>query len=422
MTAFIITALKIIFLLGFLITIHELGHFLVAKLCKVKVNEFAIGFGPKIWQKQGKVTKYTLRLIPLGGYNSMEGEEQYSEEEGSFSKASIPKRIAIVLAGGMVNILFGIVTYFILMACVGNNTSLVVDSTMENYAAQTAGVQAGDEIIKVNGKNVHLKTDIDEILEQSGGEEITLTVKRGEEIQEITLTPTAVDAKSTGIYLRGTGAEGEASTKILMIEVGSSAEKAGLKENDEIIKINGTEVKNQEEIIEAITNSELETIEFTVQRGSEILDISLKPDTTPVYYLGIYFKMAENNLGNNLYYAFYQTGDFSFSIIDNLKMLVTGQVRANQLMGPVGISEVVAQTTGIEDFVYLLALISLSLGVTNLLPIPALDGGRIVLLLIEAIRRKRLSEKTEMNIQLIGFAFLITLSIYVAYNDILRIL
>ena len=421
MTAFILTALKIIFLLGFLITIHELGHFLVAKLCKVKVNEFAIGFGPKIWQKQGKVTKYTLRLIPLGGYNSMEGEEQYSEEEGSFSKASIPKRIAIVLAGGVVNIIFAVVTYFILMACIGNNTSLVVDSTMENYAARIAGVQAGDEIIKVNGKSIHLKADLDEILEQSSGEEMTLTIKRGEEIQDITLTPTAVEAKSTGIYLKGTSAE-DASTKILMIEVGSSAEKAGLRENDEIIKINGTEVKNQEEIIEAITNSEAEAIAVTVQRGSETLEISLTPDTTPVYYLGISFKMAENNLGNNLYYAFYQTGDFSFSMIDNLKMLVTGQVKANQLMGPVGIAEVVAQTSGIEDFVYLLALISLSLGVTNLLPIPALDGGRIVLLLIEAIRRKRLSEKAEINIQLIGFAFLITLSIYVAYNDILRIL
>ena len=421
MTAFILTALKIIFLLGFLITIHELGHFLVAKLCKVKVNEFAIGFGPKIWQKQGKVTKYTLRLIPLGGYNSMEGEEQYSEGEGSFSKASIPKRIAIVLAGGVVNIIFAVVTYFILMACIGNNTSLVVDSTMENYAARIAGVQAGDEIIKVNGKSIHLKADLDEILEQSSGEEMTLTIKRGEEIQDITLTPTAVEAKSTGIYLKGTSAE-DASTKILMIEVGSSAEKAGLRENDEIIKINGTEVKNQEEIIEAITNSEAEAIAFTVQRGSETLEISLTPDTTPVYYLGISFKMAENNLGNNLYYAFYQTGDFSFSMIDNLKMLVTGQVKANQLMGPVGIAEVVAQTSGIEDFVYLLALISLSLGVTNLLPIPALDGGRIVLLLIEAIRRKRLSEKAEINIQLIGFAFLITLSIYVAYNDILRIL
>ena len=106
MLSFIVSALKIIILLGFLIFIHEGGHFLVAKLCKVKVNEFAIGFGPTIWRKQGKETKYALRLIPLGGFVSMEGEEERSDEEGSFSKASIPKRLAIVLAGPIVNIIF----------------------------------------------------------------------------------------------------------------------------------------------------------------------------------------------------------------------------------------------------------------------------------------------------------------------------
>ncbi len=112
--AFLITAIKIIFLLGFLILIHETGHFLVAKACKVRVNEFAIGFGPTIWKKQGKQTLYALRLVPLGGFVSLEGEEEHSEEEGSFSNTSIPKRIAIVAAGGLTNIVFGLITFFIL--------------------------------------------------------------------------------------------------------------------------------------------------------------------------------------------------------------------------------------------------------------------------------------------------------------------
>ena len=119
MISFIINALKIIFLLGFLIIIHEGGHFLVARLCKVKVNEFAIGFGKTIWQKQGRETKYTLRLIPLGGFCSMEGEDEESDDEGSFSKASVWKRMAIVVAGAVVNILFGILVYFILISSVG---------------------------------------------------------------------------------------------------------------------------------------------------------------------------------------------------------------------------------------------------------------------------------------------------------------
>ena len=119
MIAFIINALKIIFLLGFLILIHEGGHFFVAKLCKVKVKEFSIGFGKVIWQKQGKETRYAIRLIPLGGFVSMEGEDEESEDERSFTKASVWKRLAIVVAGATVNILFGIFVYFILVATVG---------------------------------------------------------------------------------------------------------------------------------------------------------------------------------------------------------------------------------------------------------------------------------------------------------------
>lgn len=420
MISFIVTALKIIFLLGFLILIHETGHFVVAKLCKVRVNEFAIGFGPIIWKKQGKTTKYALRLIPLGGFISMEGEEERSKKEGSFSEASIPKRIAIVAAGAVVNILFALIVYFVLMTCVGNHTSLVVESTLENYAAQEAEIMSDDKIIKINGKSINIKEDMDKILEKSNGEALTITIKRNGQKQDIIVTPTKQENKSTGIYLRGSSS-GEISTKIIAITPNSAAEKQGLEVNDEIIKINGIEVENQAEIINAINEAQTEVIEFEVKRGSQTVTVELTPDITESYYLGVYLKKAENTFFNNAYYAIFETRDFALSIVDNLKMLVTGNVRVNQLMGPVGISEVVAKTSGIEDFVYILAVISLSLGFTNLLPIPALDGGKILLLLIEAVRKKKLSEKTEINIQLIGFAILITLSIYVTYNDILRI-
>lgn len=197
--------------------------------------------------------------------------------------------------------------------------------------------------------------------------------------------------------------------------------KHGIKPNDEILKISEKEVKNQKEILTIINNEESEKLKFTLKRGNEQIDIELEPDINYKYYLGINFKMAENTLSNNLYYAIFKTRDFSFSIFNNLKMLFSGKVRIDQFMGPVGISEVVAKTNEMQDFVNILALISLSLGVTNLFPIPALDGGKILLLLIEAIRRKKLSEKVEINIQLAGFALLIALSIYITYNDILRI-
>ena len=415
---FLINALKIIFVLGFLVLIHESGHFFVARLCKVKVNEFSIGFGPVIWKKQGKETKYSLRLIPLGGFVNLEGEEEHSTKEGSFSEASIPKRMAIIVAGALVNIVFALIVYFTLMVCTGNNTSLVVKDTINDYAAQKAGIQADDEIIKINNKRVYTKKDIDNLMQKYGEEELRITIKRNNEEKEILLMPTKQEYKSTGIYLKSSGE----NTKIITIEPNSNAEKQGIKANDEILKINGIEVKNQNDIIKEINKEENEILDFTLKRGNEEINIKVEPDKKYNYYLGIYFKQAENSFSNNLYYAFFETKDFSLSIFNNLKMLFTGKVKIDQFMGPVGISEVVVQTSQVRDYIYILALISLSLGVTNLLPIPALDGGKFLLLLIEAIRRKKISERVEINIQLAGFALLIALSIYVTYNDILRIL
>ena len=258
MIGFVISAVKIVFLLGFLIFIHEGGHFLVAKLCKVKVNEFAIGFGPTIWSKQGVETKYALRLIPLGGFVSMEGEDKTSDAEGSFSKASIPKRIAIVVAGAIVNILFGLIVYFLLMSFAGN---------------------------------------------------------------------------------------------------------------------------------------------MTLSDGTAL----------------------EDTFTNHIYNGIVKTGEFCTSIIDGLRSLATEGIKIDQMTGIVGISDTVAATNGIKQYIYIMAIISVSLGVTNLLPIPALDGGKIVLLIIEAIRRKPLKQETEAVITLLGFSLLIMLSVYVTYNDILRI-
>lgn len=250
MIPFFINAIKIIFLLGFLVLIHEGGHFIVAKLCKVRVNEFAIGFGPTIWKKQGKETKYAIRLIPLGGFVSMEGEEEHSEKEGSFSKASIPKRIAIVAAGGLVNILFGLIVYFAIVSISGNNITTTIETVQNINNQQSLPIQSGDEIIKINNKRVRNVQDIYKQVNKLNGEEIQLTIKRNNEILNVAVNP-------------------------------------------------------------------------------------IKDENTEKYYIGIILKQAENNFANNLYYGFWNTVDFSVSIIDNLKLLFTGNVEADQLMGPV---------------------------------------------------------------------------------------
>ena len=414
MIGILISAIKIIFLLGFLIFIHEVGHFLVAKLCKVKVNEFAIGFGPTIWKKQGNETKYALRLIPLGGFVSMEGEVESSEQEGSFSKASIPRRIAIVAAGALVNIVFGLMVYFMLMSSTGNYITNVIDSTVDNYVAQQVGIKQGDAIVEFNGNKVKNKYDLNKLMNNNNGEEIKLKINRNNQIVEYTVKPTKQDIKSTGIYLKK-------DSKIIAVEPNSSAEKAGLKANDKIIKINGENTNNDPYKVLELINSNAEILNLEIERDKETLNIDLTPDNTSKYYLGVTFKQAENTFLNHIYYGLIETKNFGFSILENLKQLFSGNVSVDQMMGPVGISEAVAETNGFSEFIYLLALISLSLGVTNLLPIPALDGGKIVILLIEAIRRKPLKEGTEMKIQLIGFSILIALTIYITYNDILRI-
>lgn len=421
MIGFLISAVKIIFLLGFLILIHESGHFLIAKLFKVKVEEFAIGFGPKIFTKQGKETKYELRLIPLGGFVRMEGEEQRSDSERSFNNASIPKRMGIVAAGAIVNIVFGILVYFIIVAVVGNNVSNIVDTTNEGYIASEVGIISGDKIEEINNKKIRLKSDIDEILQNCNGEELTLLIERNNEEKEIKLKPTEKYTKSTGIYVSQAQTDDKA-TQIIQIEKGSNAEKDGLQVNDVIKTINGVDVTGDvQKLVNEIQNTTSDKAKIEVERNNEIVKLELTIDSIPTYYLGINFKMAENNFTNNIYYAFYRTGDFLGSIAENIKMLFTGNVGLDQMTGPIGISNMVSQTTGFADFMYLLALVSISLGITNLLPIPALDGGKLLILLIEAIRRKPMKEELEIGIQLVGFFILISLSIIISYKDILRI-
>ncbi len=415
MITFILSAIKIIILLGFLIFIHELGHFTVAKLCKVKVNELAIGFGPTIWRKQGKETKYALRLFPLGGFVSMEGEEERSEENGSFSKASIPKRIAIVIAGATVNIIFGLLIYFILSASTGTYVSNEIDKVLEGYAAQEIGIQSGDKIIEINGKKIKSKNDLDKILEKTKGEELKLKIERNNEILEYTTRPTEVKAQATGMYL-------DEKCKIVAVEKNSSSQKQGVHSNDKLVKINNQDInEDTNKALELISSNKSDKILLTVERNGEQIEIDLVPDIVSQYYIGINLKQAPDTFINRCINAGMTTKEFMFSIFDNLKQLFTGNVGIDQMMGPVGISEAVAKTDDFKEFISMMALISLSLGVTNLLPIPALDGGKILILIIEAIRRKPLNEKTEINIQLLGFSVLIALSIYVTYNDILRI-
>ena len=416
MFTFLLNAVKIIFLLGFLVLIHEGGHFLVAKLFKVKVNEFSIGFGKKIFSKQKGETTYSLRIIPLGGFVSMLGEEERSDDERSFSKQSIPKRIAIVAAGGLVNILFGLIVYFIILACLGNFVSKTIDGLVANYGAEKAGIMAGDEIVSVNGSPIFITKDVNSKLLKNGDKDLNVVVKRNGEKKEFTVKPTEVKTRSLGIYLEGNDGE---RTKVSYIFEESTI-KDVLKVGDVITKINEIDVENNyDALVESLNNSTGE-VNIRYKRDGKELEAVVTPLEASNYYLGVVFKPANKDLGTRLYYAWFETGNFAISLAENVKSIFTAKVSVNQMMGPIGISKTVASTSTLYEFIYLMALISLSLGVTNLLPIPALDGGKILILLIEAIRRKPMKQELEIAIQFIGFALLIALSVYVGYMDVLR--
>ena len=415
MFGIVIAAIKFIILLGFLVLIHEGGHFLVAKLCKVRVHEFAIGFGPYIWKKKKGDTLYALRAVPLGGFVRMEGEEERSDQQDSFSQKSIPQRIAILLAGGTVNIIFGLVVYFILATAGGNYVSNQIEQGTEE-----ASLQAGDKIIAIDHKKIHLKSDLEEALKNSNGNSVEVQIERNGQKETVKVTPKQQQTKNTGIYFGATG--DHLNTEIRGVYPNSPASAAGLKEKDVILKVNGQEVHDDPyAVIDLTQNTTAENVQYTIHRNGQEMEISVKPETVVKYYLGVSLKKADNTLGNNLYYGFWDTANFSVSILDNLKTLLTGHVSVDQLMGPIGISTMVADTNGFAEFIYVLALISLALGVTNLLPIPPLDGWKVVVYLVEAIRRKPMREEVQMQIESWGFIFMIVLSLYVAYHDVLRI-
>lgn len=416
MLTFLLNVIKIIFVLGFLVLIHEGGHFLVAKLFKVKVNEFSIGFGKQLFSKKKGETVYSLRMVPLGGFVSMLGEDERSEDERSFSKQSIPKRIAIVVAGGLVNIAFGILIYFLVMFSIGNFASKNIDTVNDGYDAKQAGILPGDEIVSINDKHVFITKDVTNALEKNASNPLKVKVKRDNELKEFVVNPTEIKSRTLGVYL---DTEGDNSTKISYMFDKSPA-KDILQVGDIILEINDENVQNDYEKLTEVLNKSDGEVSIKIKRGENEESVKVTPQDYFNYYLGVTFKVADKKFSSRFYYAWFETGNFVISLADNVKTMFTGGVSIDQMMGPIGISKTVASTKGFADFIYLMALISLSLGITNLLPFPALDGGKILILLIEAIRRKPLKENVEIGIQMVGFSLLILLSIYISYFDILR--
>ena len=413
----LIIILKVVFLLGFLVFIHEGGHFLIAKLCHVKVYEFSLGYGHILWKKQYKETLYSLRLVPLGGFVRMEKEGE-DILDSSYEKASPIKRVLILLAGGTVNIVFGILIYFILMASIGNFTTTKIDKVLDNYNAKGI-LMPNDKIIAINDIKVRTKDDLNDELQKNGDSKAKILILRDNQKKEIEITPNKIANKSIGIYLSATSDEPE----IVSIGNNSPAQKANIQVGDKILFVEGIDVSNDiYKCMETINNTNNDKIECVILRNGQKINVTIVPDIYYTYVLGVSLKQAPSTLGNKIYFGIISTKEYLENLKTSIVQLFKRNVSINDFTGPVGIGKIISKTQSIESYIYILSVVSISLGFTNLLPIPPLDGGKILIIILETIRKKRFDIEKVAKIETIVFAILIAFSIYITYNDILKII
>lgn len=336
-----------IVIFSIIILFHELGHFLLAKANGIRVNEFCLGLGPTIAGFQKGETKYSLKLLPFGGACMMEGEDEESTDERAFGKKSVWARISVVAAGPIFNFIMAFVFAFILLMNVGYDLPVLVDVT-EGYPAETAGMQAGDEIIKIGNSRIHFFKDIGTYTQFHPGETVTITYEREGERYETELTPM-----------------------------------------------------------------------YNEEYG---------------YYMYGFMGSTENYHGNvleTLQHSIYEVKYWITVTLNSLKSMVTGQVSMNDISGPVGIVNMIGDSyeAGVSvsyyeaflQMIYMTILLSANLGVMNLLPFPALDGGRLFFMLIEVVRGKRVDPDKEGMVHFVGILLLFAFMIVVMFNDIRRI-
>ena len=341
----VLTIICAILIFSIIIFVHELGHFVAAKLFKVNVIEFAIGMGPAILKKQGKNTLYSIRAIPMGGFCKMEGEDENTKTEGCFSTKSPLCKIVVLAAGAFMNVFLGflimtIVTYASASQA-GFMPTTTVESVMEDSSAASF-LRSGDKIVGINDTKVNIRQDLSFELSQRGKQECSIKYLRDGETYEGKFTPMEIDV--------------------------GNGEKA--------------------------------------------------------YAVGFNIKMDEISLKNILHESFFQTIWTVKLVFVSLGMLFGGKATMNDISGPVGVVSAMSTvaTEGILSFLSLAGLLTVNIGIMNLLPFPALDGGRIVFALYELIRRKPVPPEKEGVVHFIGFAVLIIFMIVVTGNDIYKLI
>jgi regulator of sigma E protease len=441
MSDFLIAIAAVAVVLGFMILIHEFGHYAVAKLLGVRVEVFSIGFGKRLLGFRKGDTDYRISAIPLGGYVKMSGENPMDERTGDpaeFMSHSRWHRFLIAIAGPSMNILLAI---FLLTGVymvhyeypVFLDKQAVIEGVKHDSPADKAGLLPGDRIVKVEGIENPTWEQLQPRVWLSPNQPLTITVQRGDQTFEKTIVPQAVTSSEVG----SAGWFPEDPVIVGQVEANSPAATGGLKEDDKIEKLDGKPLVSIETMIESLQKTEKKPVDLTVIRGGR--EIILK-GLTPVlgktedpkeqrYRLGFVAKSETKvttlPFAQALSLSLEQNKKYSLLILELAKKIVQRKVSLRAVSGPIGIAQdagYAAQQKGWTPLLELTAGISLNLGIINLLPIPILDGGVILFLLIEGIMRRDVSLRIKERVYQAAFVFLVLFAVMVIYNDLMKTL
>jgi regulator of sigma E protease len=412
--------------------IHELGHFIAAKACNIKVREFSIFMGPKLFQFKRGETLYTFRLIPMGAFVAMEGEEEDSKDERAYCNKPVWQRAIVAFAGSFANITVALLIFTLIFFSTGYVTN-EIGLVEENSGAYQAGLQEGDIIKEYNGKKIRHALDLNVYMYALNDKPITVLYER--DGQKYTASFKAVYYPESKRYLLGfvpLAESGPDSNVVGSVNTDTDARRSGLLSGDRIIEINGNIIKSRQDIAAVMEKFQGGETEVKVEREGKIVTLYIKPylESVPEMYLpGFYFKSAKGGFFRTIGNAWRYTFSNVRSVYLSLGWLISGKVSLKNMMGPVGIISTIGSVTkqptvriALQSSLNVIAVISVNLGVMNLLPIPALDGSKLIILFIERLRRKPIPPEREAMISLIGFVLLISLMVFTVYNDIIRLL
>ncbi|MFW6104315.1 MAG: RIP metalloprotease RseP [Candidatus Bipolaricaulota bacterium] len=424
------TVLIFLAVLSFLIAIHEGGHLISAKLAGVWVHEYAIGFGPSLVSKKIRETTYSLKPIPFGGYVRMAGEDVGEEadqdeevpEERKFYSQSPLKKMFISVSGPAMNIIAAILIMILVVGVVGS-PRISIYGFMENSPSQDQ-LKLGDQMIGLEGKKLISSNQIDTLLPEDDPRPVKVTVIRNGEKLEFSIKPKYYE--DTGKYMLGVKLGTAMTNEVAGIQEDTVLSRTGLEPGDRITAINGNPVDGGASIVNVL--GELETgeqVDFTIDRDGQSVKLTASPNKPEELLKGFSLKTISDPVGPGtaINQGLRQIKNILILTYQGIRLIISGKIPAGEAVtGPVGIANLLGQSArqGVYSLFLMVSLISLNLGLINLVPFPALDGSRIGYATYELIRGKPIPPEKEGLINSIGFLILIGLMIFITYRDIIK--